>query len=136
MPSRVVARLRRRREGRVGEGADRDDDQVRLVRLGVEDLRPAVGAEMKHVRLPVGLVRDARVVAVATRYLNLIGLEARLHAEGTAGPALAGEAVADGDRERIALGLEPKLTAVAGGFAGCHGRESLEKEPHLDQVPE
>src|SRR5204863_9167777 len=72
----------------------------------------------------------------ATRYLNLIGLEARLHAEGTAGPALAGEAVADGDRERIALGLEPKLTAVAGGFAGCHGRESLEKEPHLDQVPE
>ena len=109
MPARVVARLGRRREGRVGEGADRDDDEVRLVGLGVEDLRAALGAEVEDVLLPVRLVRDARVVVVAAGDLDLIRPESRLHPEGAAGPPLAGEAVADRDRERLARHLEAEL---------------------------
>ncbi len=51
MTAMVVARLRRRRERGIGERADRDDDQIRLRRLRVEDLRPALGTEMEGVLL-------------------------------------------------------------------------------------
>jgi hypothetical protein len=70
--------------------------------------------------LPVGLVRDARVVAEAPEDLHLIRVEARLHPEGASRPALAGQAVADRDRERIARDLQAKLAAVAGGFSCRH----------------
>src|SRR5689334_15904803 len=116
MSPRVVPGARGRRERRVGEGADRDHDQVGLVWLGVEDLRAAFRAEMEDVRLPVGLVRDARVVVEPARDLHLLRLEPGLHPEGAPGPALAVEAVADGDVERLALGFEAKLSAVAGGL--------------------
>ena len=56
----------------------------------------------------------------ATRDLNLIRVEARLHPEGAPGPALAGEAVADRDGERLARHLELELPAVAGGMASGH----------------
>jgi hypothetical protein len=118
----VVARLGRRRERRVGERADRDDDQVRLGGLCIEDLRTAVRAEMEDVLLPVRLVRDPRVVIEATGDLYLVRLEPGLHSEGASGPALAGKAVADGDRKRIARNLQLELAAVAGGFARGHGR--------------
>src|ERR1043165_2911595 len=45
-----------RQPTRVGERADRDDDEVRLRRLGVEDLRAAVGAEGEDGLLRAGLV--------------------------------------------------------------------------------
>ena len=75
---------------------------------------------MEGVLPPVRLVGDAHVVAEATGDLHLVGLEPRLHAEGAARPALAGEAVADRDRERIARDLETKLPAVAGCFSSGH----------------
>ena len=125
MTPRVVARLGRRRERRIGERADGDDDQVGVVRLGVEDLRTALGAEVENVLLPVGLVRDARVVVEAPFDAHLAGLVARLHPEGAAGPTLAREAVADGDRKRIIFDFETKLPAVTGGLPGCHRRRTL-----------
>jgi hypothetical protein len=72
MPSGVVSRFGRRREGRVGERADRDDDQVRLRGLRVEDLRAAVGAEVEDMLLLVRLIGDSRVVAEATDDIDLI----------------------------------------------------------------
>ena len=72
MSSGVVSRLGRRREGRVRERPDRDDDQVRLCGFRVEDLRAAVGAEMEDMLLLVRLVGDSRVVAEATDDIHLI----------------------------------------------------------------
>jgi len=114
MAAEVVAGLRRRLERRIREGADRDHHEVRLVRLRVEDLRAAVGAEVKDVRLPVCFVRDPGVIAVAAGDLHLIRAESRLHPEGAPGAALAGETVADRDRKRLAGDLQAKLPAVAG----------------------
>jgi hypothetical protein len=114
MAAEVVAGLRRRRKRRIREGADRDDHEVRLVGFRVEDLRAAVGTEVEDVRLPVGLVRDPGVIAVAAGDLHLSRAESRLHPEGAPGAALTGETVADGDRKRLAGDLQPKLPAVAG----------------------
>ena len=74
--------------------------------------------------LLVRLVGDSRVVPEAAAHLNLIGLESRLHAEGAAGPALAGKAVANGHGKRIAGDLEVELATVAGGIPGRHRGES------------
>src|ERR1043165_5480530 len=111
-----------RQPTRVAERADRDDDEVRLRRLGVEDLRAAVGAEVEDVLLAVGLVGHARVVAEAAADLHLLCPESGLHPEGAARAALAGEAVADRDGERVARHLESELAAVTGGFAGAMAR--------------
>src|SRR5215204_7178093 len=113
MPSRVVSRPGRRWEGRVGERTDRDDDEVLLRRLRVEDLRAAVGAEVEDVLLPVGLVGRAAVVAEVTDDIHLIRLEPRLHPERAPGPALTGEAVTDRDGKRLARHLQAELPAVA-----------------------
>ena len=72
--------------------------------------------------LLVFLLRDAGEVAEATDDLYLLRLERRLHPEGASGPALAGEAVTDGDDERIAVDLEAELPAVTGGSSGGHRR--------------
>jgi hypothetical protein len=95
-----------------------------LAFIGVEDLRAAVGAEVEDVLLPVGLVGDSRGVAEAPADLHLLGLEPRLDPEGASGPALAGTAVADRDRERIALDFETKLPAVTGCIPGGHRGET------------
>src|SRR5262245_58697002 len=123
MPPRLVTGLGRRREGRVGERADRDDDQLRLRRLRVEDLRPALGAEMEHVLLLVRLVRDPREGLEPADDLHLIGPERGLHAERATGATLAGGAMADGYDERVALHLQAKLPAVAGRDARDHPRD-------------
>jgi hypothetical protein len=122
--ARVVTRLRRRRERRVRERADRDDNEVRLGWLGVEDLRAAVGAEVEDVLLSVCLVRDSRVVVEATDNLYLIRFESGLHPEGASGPTLAGKAVTDGHRERVARDFQAKLTTVTGGISGGHRCET------------
>jgi hypothetical protein len=44
--------------------------------------------------------------------------------EGASGPSLAGTAVADRDRERIALDPELKLPAVTRCIPGGHHRET------------
>jgi hypothetical protein len=70
--------------------------------------------------LSVRLVRDSRVVAEATNDAHLIRLEPGLHPEGASGPTLAGKAVTDGDRKRIAHRFKMELTTVTGGFSGSH----------------
>jgi predicted nucleotidyltransferase len=121
MAERVVARLRRWREGRVGERSDRDDDQILVRRLRVEDLRAAVRAEVEDVFLPVRLVRDAGEVAVTAADLHLVGLEAGLHPEGAAGAALAGEAVTEVHAERLARRRDAELAALTSGLtSGGH----------------
>jgi hypothetical protein len=72
---------------------------------------------MEEVRFCVSLVRDPCVVAEATGDLHLLRVEAGLHPERAARPALAGEAVAEGHHERVARDLQTKLAAVTGGFA-------------------
>jgi hypothetical protein len=79
---------------------------------------------MEDVLLLVCLVRDSRVVAETARDLHLVRLEARLHPERASGPALAVEAVTEGDGQGIARDLEAKLSAVTGGVPGSHGRET------------
>jgi hypothetical protein len=80
---------------------------------------------MEDVFLLVRLVGDPRVVAKATGDLYLIRLEPRLHPEGASGATLTGEAVADGDGERLTRHLQTKLPAVTRGFAGGgHRRET------------
>src|SRR5262249_53485627 len=120
VPARVVARLGRRRELGVGERADGDHDQIGLGRLGVEDRRATVRAEVENVLFLVGLVGDPRVVAAAPLDLDLFGTERGLHPERASGTALAVEAVADGDDERVAGDLEAELSAVASGLACAH----------------
>ena len=78
---------------------------------------------MEDVLLAVRLVRDPGVVPEAADDLHLIRLEPGLHPEGAAGATLAGQAVADRDRERVAGDFETKLSAVTGGFPRRHGRE-------------
>jgi len=63
--------------------------------------------------------------------------------KGGARPPLAGEAVADRDRERIAGDLQPKLAAVACGFPGRHqaratNRAATTEEPGIaaEGIPE
>jgi hypothetical protein len=102
MTARVVARLRRRRERRVGERANRDDDQVWLRQFRVEDLGAAVRAEMEDMLLSVRFVRDSCEFAEATDDLHLIRLKRRLHPECASGPTLTGKTVADGHHKRIA----------------------------------
>jgi hypothetical protein len=123
MPPPVVARLRRRWKHRVGEGARRDDDQIGIVGLGVEDLRAALGTEVERVLLLVRLVGDPGVALEAAGDRNLLGLECRLHAECASGSPLAREAVADRRREGLALDFEPQLTAVACRFTRDHTHE-------------
>src|SRR5205085_12503079 len=48
--------------------------------------------------------------------------EPRLDPEGAPGPPLAGEAVAQRDTDRVALGCEPKLPTATSGLAGSHSR--------------
>jgi hypothetical protein len=79
---------------------------------------------VEDVLLPVRLVRDSWVVVEATDDLDLIRLEARLHPKGASGTALAGKAVTNGNRERIARDLQAKLATVTGGISGGHRCET------------
>jgi hypothetical protein len=82
---------------------------------------------VEDVLLPVRLVGDSRVVVEAADDLHLIRCERRLHPEGASGPALAGEAVANRDDERIALNLQAKLSAMTGGLAHTHRHANVPK---------
>jgi hypothetical protein len=75
---------------------------------------------VEDVLLSVGLVGDAREVLVAAGDANLLRRESRLHPEGAARSALAGQAVADRDRERLARHLDAKLPTVTGGLTRGH----------------
>ncbi len=127
MPSPVVAGLGRRRKRWVRERADGNDDQVRLGGLGVEDLRAAGRAEMKDVLLLVRLVGDPGVVVEVADDPHLVGSERRLHPERASGPALAGEAVADGHHPRVTVDLQAKLPTKAGGLSCSHREDPTQR---------
>jgi hypothetical protein len=67
--------------------------------------------------LSVWLIRDAHEVVEAPAHLHLVALECRLDPERASRTPLAGTAVTDRDRERLARDLKKKLAAVAGSFA-------------------
>jgi hypothetical protein len=75
---------------------------------------------VEDVLPPVRLVGDPGEVAVAPGDLHLIRPEPGLHPERATGPALAREAVADGDGERLALDFETKLSAMTCRLPGGH----------------
>jgi hypothetical protein len=54
----------------------------------------------------------------------LIRFESGLHPEGASGPALAGKAVTERDRKRIARDFQAKLPTVTSGIARGHRRET------------
>jgi hypothetical protein len=108
--SRTPIRSGARRTGR--RKSRPNDDPVWLVRLCVEDLRAAVGAEMEDVLLSVRLVGDSHVIAEPTDDVHLIRCERRLHPEGTSCATLAGKTVTHGDHKRIARHVQTKLPTV------------------------
>jgi hypothetical protein len=79
---------------------------------------------MENVLLSVRLVRDPRVVAEAAVDLHLARVESGLHPECAAGPALAGEAIADRDGARLAGDLQAELSAMTGGLPRRHHRKT------------
>jgi hypothetical protein len=79
---------------------------------------------MEDVLFLVGLVGDPCVVAEAAYDLHLLRPERRLHSERAAGPALAREAVADGDDPGVTIDFQTKLPAVAGGLSRSHSSGS------------
>src|SRR5581483_11777928 len=89
MPPRLVDVDRRRREGRVGERADRDRDPLGVDL--VEDGGAAFGAEGEGALLAV--VGDAGVLAVPALDANVLRRPSRLDPERAPGAPLAGEAV-------------------------------------------
>src|SRR5262249_59833147 len=73
----------------------------------VVDGRAALRAEVERSRL--ALVGDAYIFGRAALDQHPVDRKARLHAERTPGPALAGEAVAHRDPHRLSVRLEPDL---------------------------
>src|SRR5215208_4582468 len=94
MPSGLVDRPCRWREGRLGKCADRHGNDICLCPERVEDRRAAVGAEMKGSLL--ALVGGSHVIAVTTDDAHLIRAEPCLDAEGASSPPLAGKTVTHG----------------------------------------
>ncbi len=122
MPSGLEDRNCRWREGRLGECADRNGNNIWRCRKRVEDRRAAVGAEMKGSLL--ALVGSSHVLAVATDDVHSIRCEPCLDPEGASSPTLAGKAVAHGDPDRIALRCQTKLPTATHSIAGSHRRGS------------
>ena len=121
VPPGLPDRDRGRPERGIGEDADGHRDELGIGAADVVDGGAAVGAERERPRLAV--VGDAHVVARLPGDLDALAREARLVAEGAARAPLAGEAVADRDPDRIALGGEAELAAAAGGLPSRHGAE-------------
>ena len=102
----------------VRERADRDCDQVGLFFQVVVDSRTTDRA--KVVRDLVARVSSTDVLREVALDNNGLRREASLFSEDAAGPALAREAVAHGDADRVTGGNEPKLAAAARGASTIH----------------
>jgi hypothetical protein len=85
--------------------------------FGVEDGSPTNRAEPEY---KLGsLIPDAKVFGGGTEDFERSG-EARQCREDTAGPLLAGEAVAEADSSRLTFDLNAELAARARGCSGRH----------------
>ena len=117
VPSAFPDRVLRRHELRVREGSDRHGDEIRSLLGDPEDGRAATGAEAEgDGSAAVGRSDERR--GLPHRLPDLFTREPRLHAEDTAGPPLAREAMAHRDTGGRAFAHEPELTAGANGFVG------------------
>src|SRR6267378_1259593 len=94
VPAAIVDRPFRRGKARVGKGADRHAHRLVVTLFGVKHGRPANRAEPESELRSV--VPDTHVFGGGAEDLERRS-EARERREHTAGPALAGEAVADAD---------------------------------------
>jgi hypothetical protein len=118
MSAAVVDGVVGRRKAGIGEGADGDaHGRVLVAFFGVEQVGPADGAEAE---LESGaVVADADVLGCGADDL-IGGGEGGERREDAAGPALAGNAVADADAERLALDLDAQLAAGTGRRSRTH----------------
>src|SRR5262249_2914471 len=118
MPPSFVHGDPRRRESRIGKGADGNRDQVRLYAQRPIDGRAAGWAEAEGDG--IAAVGDAHELDRAPLDADLLAWEARVGAEDAAGPPLAVQAVADRNADGLARAGEPKLPAAAGRLACGH----------------
>jgi ribosomal protein S18 acetylase RimI-like enzyme len=118
MSSLLPDRLRRRREGRIGERAHRDGHKSRkYLFLDVEDSRATVRTEVEDA---LSTVRDAGVPPRNALDRHLLCVEKCLRSEDASASTLAGETVADRDPQRLALDREPELLAATRSASRAH----------------
>jgi len=119
VPAAVVNGILGWREIGVGEGADGDADRAAILALfRMKEIGPADRAEAETEF--GALIAGADVFGGAAGHL-IIGAEGCEGGEDAAGAALAGEAVADADAERLALDRYLQLSAGAFGNSCPHG---------------
>src|SRR5690554_755534 len=100
MPGAVIDRAHGLREIRIEEGADRDADMG--LQTGTLGIHGAAAGRAEAGRERVAAVGDARVGFALAGDLDLIAFAIGDRAEGRAGAALAGLAVAGGDEIGLA----------------------------------
>ena len=117
VPTAVVDGNARRWKVRVSERANGNAHRLIVTVFGVEDGSPTNRAEPEY---KLGsLIPDANIFGDGTEDFERSG-EARQCCEDTAGPLLAGEAVAEADSSRLTFDLNAELAARAGGCSGRH----------------
>ena len=134
MPPSFPDRETRPLKIRVGEHPNGHCNQVGTLLCLPEDGAPTLWAEMKrHDPTAVPLPRLPFVSAFDEP--NLLSREPCLNSERASCPALAFEAMAHGDANRVALAHEPKLSATARGFVVRHRRAFVERETAVGAIP-
>ena len=124
MSSSFPDRVTRLLKIRVGEHPNRDRNQVGTLLSLPKDGATTLRTEMeRYDPTAVPLTRIAFVGA--GNEPNLISPEPCLNSERASCPALAFEAMAHGDANRVALAHEPKLSAATRGLVVCHSSRPL-----------
>lgn len=109
--SRFVDGDTRSREAGIGKGTNRDAVEILHALKLVVDGRTAFRAKVKlHSR---SLVADADKLGGGTGDSHMLAKKSGLLAKDAAGPALAGQAMADGDTHRFTGNLSAELTTAA-----------------------
>lgn len=103
-------------KSRIGESTYRDADGFVIAIFGVEDRRPANGAEPESELR--SLIADSNVLRGGAEDIERSG-ESGQRREDAAGPLLTGEAIAHADPSGVPLNLNAQLPA---GTRGCSGR--------------
>ena len=117
MPAAVVDGNARRWKVRVSERAYSDAHSLIITVFGVEDISPTNWTEPES---ELGsLIPDANVFGGGAEDFERSG-EASQCCEDTAGPLLAGEAVANANSSWFAVDLNAQLSARARGCSGRH----------------
>jgi len=126
MPPRFIDRYARRRKLRIGEGAERNRDEIGRIVDRVVDRRAAGGAEAEAQR--VATVGDTLVFARIAVDVHLIARKARLRGEHATGTTLAGEAVTHRDTHGFAARADAQCAATAAGMTLGHGTFRRERQ--------